>query len=848
MLPPNSLEVGLNLNASAFLQTVDIFRQGEGFFLRDLSDDNRPINKAATAAGLNPDGFPGAPAPEGLTWTTQTGYSRDYRPGLYELTWQGDVKVTLDETVGVQVREARDGFILVEVLARPEGSIDPQGFAINVVVTGGTPPSDFSFYYQADKPLIEAGVIWQPDYVAKVAEAGIVRTMALQGTLNNGVVGWNPADESINTPFGWQDRVPLEAIVELANASGSDLWYNIPHAASDDYVREAATYLRDNLDAGIKVYVEYSNEHWISGGDNYRYWSEQSAELFYGGVPPANRSDNDIFIDVAEFYGSRATAVSQIFSDTFEAGESREAIPVLTALRTQNPSSTTPYLDALWNGPRAAELNLPTAATAGVFEAIGTDAYFDGGFSVVNRSGFRNTYEGLLEVWRQSGADVAADEYFRYMTRDVADFTYVNGWKTFGGTTQTKAAETLAQWGAFANANGLEFYAYEGGTSLTWREVNFGSGTARSKEQSAFGLFLDSLNEDPRMTEIGNRIVKDFAAAGGDLYVQYADLGDNGGFGNWSSYTSVFADQVSLRGAAYAIANATEEGGDAMVGGVGDDRLTGDDGDNVILGNAGNDMIRGGAGADIILGGAGNDNLGGQDGDDLLYGEDGFDTLNGGRGNNVLDGGARKDILSVDSDAGFTRVFGGEADNDADELKFINKGSLDGVNVIFTDGEEGSFTFNNATARGTLAGVEVVFGTSANDVFNASASVGGVQIRAGNGQDTLTGGIRNDILSGEGGNDVINGGLGNDRLSGGGGSDVFVFSQNSGQDVITDFNIAQDRLDLSATGLNHADIIAGLSQNAQTSSAVLTLQNASASISFSGINKAQLMVEDIWIL
>jgi len=42
----------------------------------------------------------------------------------------------------------------------------------------------------------------------------------------------------------------------------------------------------------------------------------------------------------------------------------------------------------------------------------------------------------------------------------------------------------------------------------------------------------------------------------------------------------------------------------------------------------------------------------------------------------------------------------------------------------------------------------------------------------------------------------LDGGAGNDILTGGAGSDVFVFGANDGSDTITDFNPAEDKLQL----------------------------------------------------
>ena len=55
----------------------------------------------------------------------------------------------------------------------------------------------------------------------------------------------------------------------------------------------------------------------------------------------------------------------------------------------------------------------------------------------------------------------------------------------------------------------------------------------------------------------------------------------------------------------------------------------------------------------------------------------------------------------------------------------------------------------------------------------------------------------NDTLIGAGGDDILVGGGGNDTLTGKGGNDIFVFSGNSGHDIITDFTKGQDKISLS---------------------------------------------------
>ena len=63
----------------------------------------------------------------------------------------------------------------------------------------------------------------------------------------------------------------------------------------------------------------------------------------------------------------------------------------------------------------------------------------------------------------------------------------------------------------------------------------------------------------------------------------------------------------------------------------------------------------------------------------------------------------------------------------------------------------------------------------------------------------IRGGHGNDVLSGGPVNDILSGGPGNDTLTGGGGADQFVFGGvDTGSDRITDFDLENDIIDLSA--------------------------------------------------
>jgi Ca2+-binding RTX toxin-like protein len=79
----------------------------------------------------------------------------------------------------------------------------------------------------------------------------------------------------------------------------------------------------------------------------------------------------------------------------------------------------------------------------------------------------------------------------------------------------------------------------------------------------------------------------------------------------------------------------------------------------------------------------------------------------------------------------------------------------------------------------------------------------------GFGADTIKGNSANNVLYGRGGADSLNGGAGNDRLigeqgndtlTGGAGADIFVVTGAGDGDIITDFVVGTDKIDLTAFG------------------------------------------------
>lgn len=78
-----------------------------------------------------------------------------------------------------------------------------------------------------------------------------------------------------NRPVAWADRtlpesasqagpagVAVETMVDLANVTGADPWFQMPYSADDAYIRAFARLVHARLDPGRTVYVELGNEVW----------------------------------------------------------------------------------------------------------------------------------------------------------------------------------------------------------------------------------------------------------------------------------------------------------------------------------------------------------------------------------------------------------------------------------------------------------------------------------------------------------------------------------------------------------------------------------------------------------
>lgn len=149
----------------------------------------------------------------------------------------------------------------------------------------------------------------------------------------------------------WNVRgVPVEVQVDLANLIGADPWFNIPHTASDDYVRAFALAVRDRLDPRSKVYVEHSDEIWNYVFPVASYAQERGLALGLS---------TDPFRAQLYYNSLRSTQIFSIFEEVFP----RERLVRVLASQFGNP----------W----VSEQQLAFGHTAAQTDVLAVAPYFD---------------------------------------------------------------------------------------------------------------------------------------------------------------------------------------------------------------------------------------------------------------------------------------------------------------------------------------------------------------------------------------------------------------------------------------------------------------------------------------
>ncbi len=235
-----------------------------------------------------------------------------YPGGEYVCLYEGEGSVSLSG-------DAR------ELKSRPgriECRVDPsaEGIILRVTeTTPGDPVRKIRFVPVASQGEVDERP-FRPAFLRRWSPLGILRFTDWQCTTSSAEHTWAGRTTPGHQSQARAQGVALEHMIQLANASGADPWFSMPHNADDHYVRQFATMVRDRLSAassgqhrrpdraGSKVYVEYSAEVWNFALPQAAYAMRRGREQ---GLGPSDAEA------LYKFYSRRSVQVFRIWEEVF---------------------------------------------------------------------------------------------------------------------------------------------------------------------------------------------------------------------------------------------------------------------------------------------------------------------------------------------------------------------------------------------------------------------------------------------------------------------------------------------------------------------------------------------------
>ncbi len=320
--------------------------------------------------------------------------------------------------------------------------------------------------------------IFNPNFLTEVKKLKVVRYMDWGHTNGSTQKDWSDRP-TLDQAF-WTEKgkgVPIEVMVALSNQASVDPWFNVPHMATDDYVRNFAQYVKNNIDPSRKIYIEYTNEGWNPSFPQTQWIMTQ-----------AGSTQRQPYL---EWYTKRSVEVIDIWKQTFGT-DSNRIIGVVV--------------------PQAASVNtgriiinyLKSTNTISKVDGIGIAPYF--GYYIGHPM-----FGGQLE-------NMTVDDIFDEINQGGA--LKINGapYRPNGALQQTFGwmdayAKLIKETNDTVKDSKLQLLASEGGQHLD----PFGPITSNTKILNLFA----AVNRDPRMGEVYQKYLAKWNEIGGGTFMHF---------------------------------------------------------------------------------------------------------------------------------------------------------------------------------------------------------------------------------------------------------------------------------------------------------------------------------------
>lgn len=521
------------------------------------------------------------------------------REGTYVLRWEGEGDVGLH--LDAEIVSQSDNEI---VFTHNSGTVEIRIFDTDPNGTGDY-VRDISLVKEEYVDLYDAGAVFNPEAISRLQDFREFRTMNWQRTIESPIETLDDIPKLEDSSWATEYGVPMEALVQLANEAGTDLWFTIPTKANAEVVEYYATYIRDNLDPNLKVTVEYGNELWNYGYRDTYDLRDEAVETW--GIDPGDNAARYAFV------AKKATEAALIFEETFNQVDEADRPLLHKTLGTQTAVlSVTENLLAA----EAWEFYEPDTfiPPAEVFDSIAVTTYF-GGQTLTN--------DGLRDALLEAIADPEVDAH-EFLFNNLMDPTYPSSIPALSNLLHAQRD--------IADRYGIGVTDYEGGAHL----LHFDNTDLPAEVAESLVDFYVEFYRTDYMRELYQAVWDIWRDVGDGAFTNFGSISEPSRYGFFSFLSDIF--DTSPRAEFLYEQNELvpawweDRGGEHFQQGIFE---TGSDADDLLIGTNQEDQLGGGAGNDYIVAGFG---------DDAVHGGEGFDT--------ILLAGAREDYdIYRDGDA-----------------------------------------------------------------------------------------------------------------------------------------------------------------------------------------------------
>jgi hypothetical protein len=403
--------------------------------------------------------------------------------GKYVVLYEGEGKIEYRFGATKIAAESRPGRDVLQVNNRDANGV--------VVVLLETDPRRVGNYLrnirvmQAEhEPLLKRGEIFNPLFLEKMKPFSTLRFMDWMQTNGSTQQSWANRPRPQQISYSFRGGVPVEVMVALANKLNADPWFCMPHLATDDYMRNFATYVRDNLKPNLRAYVEFSNEVWNWIFPQTVYSRDQGKKIWGVNNP-------------MEWYGVRSAQMGQIWKQVYGKQQNRLIVVFSTQSVWQGIE-----INGLMPGAWIKQGNPPPHK---FFDAYAIAPYF--GFNV---SGEQST-KFLNSLDRTNRFSGVKDPGNGATIRDII----------------ASVRKNILYHKSIAAKYGMPLLAYEGGQHFL--------AVAGAENNPEMGKFWVEFNRSPEMGQLYQEYLEMWRAAGAATFVHYSSVGRASKWGSWGA-------------------------------------------------------------------------------------------------------------------------------------------------------------------------------------------------------------------------------------------------------------------------------------------------------------------------